>query len=315
MWCSLRAAPFFVEMEYKYQIEKNGAVLQHCYGNEERVKIPERLDGCPVVRLDEYAFSESRLKKGERRPICGMQVKELYLPPTIQSIGKYCFYGCRNLEKLMMTHRPLDIGGGAFTGCVRVKKLHFFMEDASGYAFKDVAAELRQELRITLEYADREKARILFSEYYEEAVENTPARILETKFHGSGYHYRQCFQDGVFQYAEFDRLFFEAQYLESEDFCIELALLRLQYPYQLSDEAQGCYQAFLMEHRMSAAAWCIEFEQNDELEYMSTFIDWNAEELSELIRQANGQGRVEIQSFLMDYKFRHQKRTRKTFDW
>lgn len=315
MWCSLKTAPFFMEMEYKYRIEKDGAVLEHCYGEEERVRIPEKLDGYPVTRLDAYAFSESRLTRDEKRPICGMQLKELYLPRTLQSIGKYAFYGCRNLEKLTLTHRPLDIGGGAFTGCVRVKKLRFFMEDASGYAFKDVTAELRQELRITLEYGGGEQAELLFPEYYEEAVENTPARILETKFHGSGYHYRQCFQDGVFQYTEFDRFFFESQYLESEDFCIELALLRLQYPYRLSEEAKGCYQSFLMEHRMSAATWCIEFEQNERLEYMSTFIEWNVDELATLIREANTQGRMEIQSFLMDYKFRHQKRAKKTFDW
>lgn len=304
-----------MEMEYKYRIEKGGAVLEHCYGEEERVEIPEQLNGYPVIRLDEYAFSEARLIKDERRPICGMQLKELALPKTLQSIGKYAFYGCRNLEKLTMTHRSLDIGGGAFTGCVRVKKLHFFMENASGYVFKDVTAELRQELYITLEYGGGKQAKLLFPEYYEEAVENTPARILETKFHGSGYHYRQCFQDGVFQYTEFDRFFFEAQYLESEDFCMELALFRLQYPYQLSEEAEGCYQSFLIEHRMSAAAWCIEFEQNERLEYISTFIDWSAEELIELVRKANMQGRVEIQSFLLDYKFRHKKQIKKTFDW
>ena len=36
-------------------------------------------------------------------------------------------------------------------------------------------------------------ARLVFPEHYEEAVENTPARILFTQHHGSGNNYRQCF--------------------------------------------------------------------------------------------------------------------------
>lgn len=309
------AAPFFVKMEFKYHIKEGGVVIEHCYGMQERVRIPEHLQGYPVIGLDDYIFSDSRIKKEEARPICGMQLRELYLPATIKSIGKYAFYGCRNLEKLTLSHQPLDIGGGAFTGCVRVGRLHFFMKDASGYTLKDVTAELRQELRVTLEYENGEQAKLLFPEYYEEAVENTPARILETRFHGSGYHYRQCFQDGSFQFAEYDSLLFEAHNLESEDFCIELSLKRLQFPYKLSEEAKGCYISWLMEHRMAAAGWCIEFDQNEQLEFISTFIDWRSDELSILIQEANKQNRVEIQSFLMDYKHRCQKRVKKSFEW
>ena len=150
--------------------------------------------------------------------------------------------------------------------------------------------------------------------YYEEAVENTPARQLETQFHGSGYSYRQCFQDGVFQFGEYDRLFQEAQNLESEDFCIELAVTRLMEKARLSQDAEGVYQSYLMEHRMSAAGWCIEFEQNETLEFLTGFIDWQEEELSDLIEEANAKGRLEIQSVLMDYKHHHFGKKKKTFD-
>ena len=65
---------------------------------------------------------------------------------------------------------------------------------------------------------------------------------------------------------------------------------------------------------MSAAGWCIEFEQNEILEFLTGFIDWREEELSDLIEEANQKGRLEIQSFLMDYKHQHFGKKKKTFD-
>lgn len=62
---------------------------------------------------------------------------------------------------------------------------------------------------------------------------------------------------------------------------------------RLSQDAEGVYQSYLMEHRMSAAGWCIEFEQNETLEFLTRFIDWQEEELSDLIKEANAKGRLE----------------------
>ena len=193
------------------------------------------------------------------------------------------------------------------------ENLTFRMEQAEGYCMKDVLSEVHHEMKVKLVYPNA-VCTLLFPEYYEEAVENTPARQLETQFHGSGYSYRQCFQDGVFQFGEYDRLFQEAQNLESEDFCIELAVTRLMEKARLSQDAEGVYQSYLMEHRMSAAGWCIEFEQNETLEFLTRFIDWQEEELSDLIKEANAKGRLEIQSVLMDYKHQHFGKKKKTFD-
>lgn len=302
-------------MEFLYQIEEKGIKIEQCCGPLQRVEIPAQIEEKEVYALADYAFSDARRTKQRTDAISGSKLKEVCLPDTLREIGGYAFYGCWNLERMELYHSMSDIAGGAFTGCHRLKELYIHMKDAWGYCFKDIISELRHELKVTLEYGDGEEARLLFPEYYEEAVENTPARILETHFHGSGYRYRQCFQDGRFQYQEYDSLFYEACAWESDDFCIELALLRLLYPYGLSEDAKGCYQSFLMENRMTAALWCLEFEQNEKLEYISGFIEWSGEELEDLIRQANQMGRLEIQSFLMDYKSKHIRKKTITFEW
>ena len=300
-------------MEFEYDINENEIILKRCYGTEERIEIPAELEGLPVTVLAPYIFSQARREPDQGTAICGNQIKEIILPETVREIGSYAFYGCYCLGTLTISHRTRDIAGGAFTGCHHLKNLTFRMEQAEGYCMKDVLSEVHHELKVRLVYADR-VCTLLFPEYYEEAVENTPARMLETQFHGSGYSYRQCFQDGVFQFGEYDRLFQEAQNLESEDFCIELAVARLMEKEQLSIDAEGVYQSYLMEHRMSAAGWCIEFEQNEMLELLTGFIDWREEELEDLIEEANKKERLEIQSFLMDYKHQHFEKKKKIFD-
>ena len=300
-------------MEFEFDVKENEICLKRCYGTEERIEVPAQIEGMPVTVLASYIFSQARREPDQKAAICGNQVKEIVLPDTVQEIGNYAFYGCYYLEALTLSHRTHDIAGGAFTGCRHLKNLTFRMEQAEGYCMKDVLSEVHHELKVKLVYPNA-VCTLLFPEYYEEAVENTPARQLETQFHGSGYSYRQCFQDGVFQFGEYDRLFREAQNLESEDFCIELAVTRLMEKARLSQDAEGVYQSYLMEHRMSAAGWCIEFEQNETLEFLTGFIDWQEEELSDLIEEANAKGRLEIQSVLMDYKHQHFGKKKKTFD-
>ena len=300
-------------MEFEYDVKENEICLKRCYGTEERIEVPAQIEGMPVTVLASYIFSQARREPDQKAAICGNQVKEIVLSDTVREIGNYAFYGCYYLEALTLSHRTHDIAGGAFTGCRHLKNLTFRMEQAEGYCMKDVLSEVHHELKVKLVYPNA-VCTLLFPEYYEEAVENTPARQLETQFHGSGYSYRQCFQDGVFQFGEYDRLFQEAQNLESEDFCIELAVTRLMEKTRLSQDAEGVYQSYLMEHRMSAAGWCIEFEQNETLEFLIRFIDWQEEELSDLIKEANAKGRLEIQSVLMDYKHQHFGKKKKTFD-
>ena len=300
-------------MEFEYDVKENEICLKRCYGTEERIEVPAQIEGMPVTVLASYIFSQARREPDQKAAICGNQVKEIVLPDTVREIDNYAFYGCYYLEALTLSHRTHDIAGGAFTGCRHLKNLTFRMEQAEGYCMKDVLSEVHHEMKVKLVYPNA-VCTLLFPEYYEEAVENTPARQLETQFHGSGYSYRQCFQDGVFQFGEYDRLIQEAQNLESEDFCIELAVTRLMEKARLSQDAEGVYQSYLMEYRMSAAGWCIEFEQNETLEFLTGFIDWQEEELSDLIEEANAKGRLEIQSVLMDYKHQHFGKKKKTFD-
>lgn len=87
-----------------------------------------------------------------------------------------------------------------------------------------------------------QEVRILFPEHYEEAVENTPARILETRHHGAGGYYRQCFYNRELDYKKYDEMFYHTVAEDTEETAVELALDRLRFPEELSGEEQKCLQ-------------------------------------------------------------------------
>ena len=86
-------------------------------------------------------------------------------------------------------------------------------------------------------------AALVFPEYYEEGVENTPARILENHVHGTGISTELRGRRSV-DYSAMTRLFPLAKAQEPEEVLLELVLGRLQYPLGLSKERRDEYEDF-----------------------------------------------------------------------
>ena len=73
-----------------------------------------------------------------------------------------------------------------------------------------------------------------FPEFFEEGVENTPARILENHVHGSGIRYRNSFVHKRLHVLEYDKLFPYAVAWEQERIVLNLALDRILYPMSMT---------------------------------------------------------------------------------
>ena len=80
----------------------------------------------------------------------------------------------------------------------------------------NVLSEFTQELEASLFFADGTTLTLTFPEYYEESVENTPARITETHVHGCGHRYRYCFENTQLLFREYDSLF---PYMKARKMC------------------------------------------------------------------------------------------------
>ena len=166
-----------------YRLSEEGglrsALVVSCGDLEGVVVIPEEMEGHKVTGLAPYAFSAKR-------------IAGLVLPVSLRSAGRYVFYRCFALERLIFCDTFTDIGAGAFTGC-RLKELEIDFYQGEQSSLKFIVDEIRYALWATLRYhrldGRVETAKVVFPEHYEEAVENTPARIVETHYHGAGGYY------------------------------------------------------------------------------------------------------------------------------
>ncbi|MDO5335831.1 MAG: leucine-rich repeat domain-containing protein [Eubacteriales bacterium] len=254
------------------------------------VQIPAWIENLPVRALAPYAMSS-----GEHEEIC--------LPAGLDCIGRYAFYNCRNLHTFRFPSGIRDIGSGAFTGCHQVRYLDVEMEKDKPSCLKEILSELPEELQAELH--GEEEAMLLFPEFYEEGVENTPARILMTQVHGSGIWYRNCFQGRRFCYGEYDRCFDKALALESVVFNIRLAMGRLRFPHELSEEAKESYLDFLKMHLLEALEYLMSRQDEEGFSWLLELCTPNQETFAKIQSSASQRGLPGINMLLSHYQRGH----------
>lgn len=282
--------------------------------------IPETIDGIPVTELAPYLFSVHENYNDTPHPdtfwwseeegkvpaeaiqdlpkLKGERLEELHLPLSLQRVGAYALYNCQSLRKIELSSTTLDWGAGVFTGCFGVKELVVHVDESRRSCLKEVLAELRQTLSVV--YDGPQMAKLIFSEFFEEAVENTPARILVTNTHGCGLKYRNAFVQTQFQFREYDSLFLHVQVQEPEELVERLALGRVMYPYHLTEEYRENYVNYLREHRVHGACQAVMREDMEQLKWLTEHIDYGAEDLRQVIETANRKNDMTAVSFLME---------------
>ena len=292
-----------------------GIRIFECRGLDSLVVIPEEIKGQPVIELAPYIFSaqedyepEDRSDAfwwGEGEPeelsiVNGNALTELKLPRTLKKVGAYGFYNCENLRSLELYSTTMDWGAGVFTGCFGVEAIRIYVDETQKSCMKELLMELRQSLVVS--YVGKGQAMLIFSDFFEEAVENTPARILVTNTHGCGKQYRNAFVRTQFQFHEYDSLFPYVKVQEPEELVTELALGRLMFPYELESAYQNQYEEYVKTHNVAAASQAMERSAQEEVRWLLEHIPFSKEELEQVISLAvNGPG-GSLVSELMDQK-------------
>ena len=259
-------------------------------GEIPHVSVPEQVDGKPVTSLDAYAFS-------------GGRYESIALPGTIRTIGRYAFYNCHHLKSFSFYTSMEDVGAGAFTGCRNVERLEVTEQPVPEgrrrrrSCFRDVLSEFSGEISVV--YHGEGEARLMFPEFYEEGVENTPARIIMTEVHGTGLYYRNSFLDGQLNFREYDSRFYAARAQESERFLIRLCLGRLLWPYKLETAYRKEYQDYLREHLEYAGRYLAETKDLSGLRYLADIAE---DRIGTLLDMAQKAGWAEGVGYLMELR-------------
>ena len=305
-------------MKIHYRIKNNAIEIVRCYGTDDRIVLPEEINGLPVVSAAPYAFSahkdgeedaetwesEDVISFGEERLLAGEEVQEIVFPDTLKEIGRYIFYGCKKLERLEFSDTLMQVGTGAFTGCSGLKELVIHQKKGIKSCAKEILGELWQKIDVDFLYENGEaggqRAHMVFPEHYDEAVENTPARILYTEYHGSGSNYRQCFYDKELNYQEYDRLFEMAVAMDKLEVLVDMSFGRLEFPYELTGKARENYREYIRKNLGDIAEYLVKQEDMHRLEVISSQKLWTLEGIDSALDCASKRKETEVSAFLMN---------------
>ncbi len=102
--------------EFEYVIENGGVTITKYNGKQTSVKIPDKIEQLPVLKIGENAFAETK-------------VRSVTLPSSCKEIDWFAFYGCFALTSVYISENVSEIGYGAFDGCS--KSLTIYCEKSS----------------------------------------------------------------------------------------------------------------------------------------------------------------------------------------
>lgn len=295
---------------YIYTIENEKVCITACYEGGTSVEIPEMIDGYPVTEIAPYTFSASQTADGR---IGGNQLEEVILPKTVTKVGKYAFYNCKKLRRIEFWNVLVDLGAGAFTGCHSVREigLHFIGNKKS--RLREFLLELPEEQTVEFFFEDG-YAKVLFPEFYEEAIENTPARNLSVDTHGSGMIYRNCIVAKELDFKLYDEKLHLAFGPSFDHTLFRLSLQRLLVPYQLTESAKERYVKYLKDHLQAVSQWVAREQLEEEMFLLEELCVETSEEMEWLIAAASVCKDVAMLSHLMDRKRKKFGVKRKVFE-
>ena len=311
-----------------------GAAVISCEGTGAFVRLPEQVGGLPVREICAYAFSApgaaaEHLPPGtellsarigtetalgsEKRFLGGADLKEVILPPGIRSVGEYAFYNCTGLSRLGLCSGAARIGNGAFMNCARLKKLLLSAAPESETCLPGLMAEIQHEVCVTFQ-SDGKKSEWIFPEYFEESIENGPARIFEHFIRGAGYSYRQVFQGDRLNTDHYDRQFSAARNEAEPKTLLRIALARLRSPLRLSQASEKRYLSYLKDNAAAAAELLIGDDDPDGLAFLSVREVITRENIGPALEAAAHSGRTECMSVLLNERRGRFAPKEKTFD-
>ncbi len=295
---------------FDYVIENEKVRIQACHVNGTSVEIPEMLEGYPVTELAPYTFSASQTADGR---IGGDRLEEVILPRTVTKVGKYAFYNCKKLRRIEFWNGLVDLGAGAFTGCHSVREISLHFAGNKKSRLREFLLELPEEQMVEFYFEDG-YAKVLFPEFYEEAIENTPARNLSVDTHGSGMIYRNCIVNKELDFRLYDEKLHLAFGPTFEQTLFRLSFQRLRVPYQLTESAKERYVKYLKEHLKEAAQWAADEQLAEEMYLLEELCVETAVEMEWLITAARAYKEITVLSYLMDRKRQKFGVKRKVFE-
>ena len=248
--------------------------------------------------IEGYAFYDCR------------SLEKLRIPETVQKIGAYACYNCRKMEEINIPRETTDLGTGLFLNCDKLTSISF----GRCRHIADLVAVLNNELHLTMDFDDGNRAKLLIPDFQYEYIEDTPARQFHQVNYGTGHLFRQCIGNSDIDFRRFDELFYLTKREDGALMVLLLTMYRLEYPYRLQENRRQDYLQYLKAHFSTAFGY---YTQQGSLDKIRLFAQWGlitAENIDSLLEMAGEAKKTEITGFLLEYQHAHFAKKKKSFD-
>lgn len=266
------------------------------------IELPESIGGKPVAAVEKYAFAQRQ------------ELTEVVLPESLVRIGAHAFYNCRNLRLAELHDGIRELEDGAFKNCHGLCRVKMHSHSMREGCIRNLLDDNIHEVALDVEYDGGERARVLFPAFEDDYVENTPARIFQAVSYGTGGAYRQCLQSGTLDYRALDGLFARSVREDRFEAALFNSVWRLRLPYRLSEDARQRYTDFLRENGGRAALYCISQDDADMLGFLCGLEVFDEEAARAASAAASDRRNPQLSGIMLEYKSRHFKAKRKSFD-
>ena len=275
-----------------YVSEEAGVILTGASRLGSVLNVPERIDGRPVTEIAKKAFLGQN------------NLRQVYLPQSVVSIGEWAFSHCINLEVFSSMASPeiLALQRGVFTGCKRLTDICM-----GGETRNDLSALLAATAsRMEAEYLINDLTRGSL-EWYQKWDRKLIGYLGEND------------EEGYMKLAlcgEEDIMLNIPEYItEKRKQKAALCMIRLRFSEMLSQEMEQLYKNYLLTKTKGCKteeAWqALVNEFISDISYLQMFSDIGgitAENLDEVLLDL-GDGFAEAKAFLMRYKETHFQKT------
>lgn len=277
---------------YEHKKDRKGQEYIEITGYEGTIRhlsVPAIIEDLPVRSIGKSAFSG-------REDLFGVE-----LPATIDTLGRYAFYNCKNLRSISLHDGVEDYYDGVIKQCQSLSEITLHQERDSFSVMKELLADNDRRLTFTVEPIG---LRLTFPAYVYDFVEDVEARVLHHKIEGSGYPYRECVTRKGVDLLAYDKLF---SHVISDDYeaAIVVALNRLRYPIELEDAAKEQYAQYLEQNARVVLLKLIEQECDEEIRYLCEECLITKDALEDGLYEAADKKLSAITAILMEYQRQH----------
>lgn len=275
---------------------RKGVAVKRFRGTADRVYIPAKIEGRPVVVIGKKAFLSCKT------------LRYIAVPDTVEEIGDWAFAHAEQLCSVSLPRHPMSCGKELFLGCGRLNEIVLGSSQAewAEYAPLGLYQMLATAVTVFRDYFLLDPLDFGNDAWVKRWDEKLLALVMLDDLDG----FEELWTCGEEDYEgkDYD---IRSYPVEKRKMKLRIVYFRLMHPYRISDDMYRALREYLRSHTKGTdapEAWELILEEHaEELEYYQVFADAGCiteDNFDSLLEDMKDCG-AEIRAYLLRYREEH----------